>query len=127
LCPSLSVRRFEGLEDPQVGELDSRLKTILFESLPFLHFVGPRNVFVARCFAVEVCDGLYSHLRGDFATGMAAHAIGHHVEILVLQNEEIVFVVRSLHADMRISGVSNFESHERRPFEVVWVCCSAFH
>src|SRR5690606_10116744 len=82
-------------------------------------FVGVRGVRPERPFEVllgtganhEFVDGLDRRAAGDFARGMAAHAIGDGVEPVVGGYEDVIFVVFPLEPDIGKAAGTDFKLH----------------
>src|SRR5262249_2087496 len=78
-----------------------------------------RPLRVGRGRREELAQRVNGHLAGDLAGRVAAHPVRHDVKAALLDDREIVFVVRALHADVRFAGHFDAErSSHGKPF---WV------
>ena len=64
----------------------------------------------------ELAKRVDGHLARDFARRVTAHAIGNDVQARVLEDGEVILVVRALHADVGFAGDLDSQSHCACPF-----------
>ena len=90
-----------GLEHLAVGVADRGLQPVAVVGDVLVEAEGPGDLLVAPGEADELVDRVHRDLGGDLPRGVAAHAVGHHEELLLGVQEERVLVPLALPARRR--------------------------
>jgi hypothetical protein len=93
-----------GFVNAAVAELDAGDDAVFFVLAALVELVGPGDLVVFAGGAEELGEGLDRHLAGDFARGMAAHAIGDDEQVFFPEQPQAVLVVRPLHPNVGTAG-----------------------
>ena len=102
-----------GLVDAPIGELDAGDEPVLVVHERPVFPVGPGDFAVAGGVDVEVGQSLDGDLAGHFPRGVAAHAVGHDVQILFGEQKIVIFVVRAPHAHVGAASVTDLQGARR--------------
>jgi hypothetical protein len=63
----------------------------------------------------ELLDRLDGHLGSYLSAGVASHAIGNHVQVLIGRKTEVIFVMAAFATDVCFAGVLQFERQGESP------------